>query len=265
MGSRRESRMKQKSCVRAVVGVVMTGVAIRVIWTHMDLKARAPGLPDQSGESAGIIEPLTLAGLGQRVGDVYREGYLTVLAIIQGVAFGILLTDAEGQWVRHADPLYRAKVVMQAAAVLIAIIVVTHRYILLTVIGRWIPTTFDTIIPYALGVGEIGASLAIGRNLSWWASVGFFSLAGVSSFVHSRIRMSATSFGSIPQLYSRFRRITTTAIISLSLLAVTSAAMVAVSAYDAGSPWLYASSPFLFVIATMAVEIAGSYQISKLS
>jgi hypothetical protein len=205
------------------------------------------------------IEVLTPAVLTQRVRDAFPGTYLTVLAIIQGVSLGVLLTIGQQQWLRHATVVERVMVATQSASVFVAIIVVTHRYLLLTVLTRWMPQVWDTIFPYALGVGEIGAALLIGDAIAWWTSVLFFALAGVGAFLYSRMQVSRQGFGAMVHLYKQFRRITLFAIIALLISAALAIVLIVLGAYSLGSLWLYALTPLLFTVLVGSIEIYGTY------
>ncbi len=238
--------MTYREVAKVLAGLSILGLVIKLLRSRRSTKTNPPGrypvvdrIPQRSlahdEDPSDVIEALTLPVLRQRVSDVYREGYLTVLAIIQGVALGLLLSTTQQEWLHYSTLAYRIMIATESTGVFIAIIIVTHRYILLTVIGRWVPTVFDTLIPYALGVGEIGGALMIARNAAWWGSVCIFSIAGASSFAHSRIRMPAATFGDIHQLRERFLQITLRAIIILSLLIPISITIAILGVYSIGS------------------------------
>lgn len=224
-----------------------------------DEKTQFVPLKNSAEDSGQIIEPLTIPVLRQRIGDIYREGYLTILAIIQGVALAVLISDAQGQWIGHSASSYRTRIVTQAVALLAAIVVTTHRYMLLTVLGRWVPTIYDTLIPYALGIAEITAAVTLGSNVLWWSSMAFFGASAVASFAHSRIRVRSTTFGQMNELYGRFRRITLMAIINFSFQAAYSVGLAILSQYNSGLDWLYATTPIIALFSILLIEAVGSY------
>ncbi|HET9897368.1 MAG TPA: hypothetical protein VFQ44_20755 [Streptosporangiaceae bacterium] len=209
-----------------------------------------------------FVETLGPDTFRQRVGDIFPQGYLTALAIIQGVALGVLLTVTQAQWYRSAELIHHIMIATQATSVFIAIVVVTHRYILLTIMARWIPSTFDTLIPFSLGVGEIGSALSIGRPAAWWSGTLVFALAGIGAFAHSRIRASIEAFENMTQLYWRFRRITLRAIWILSLQAAISVVMFAGSFVTAWSGWAPALAPLAFLACLVWLDILGNYRMS---
>lgn len=270
--AQKEIRMDGRSWAGAMAGTALLAIIIRALWSRiMTSKAVSEPYIEIPGATArpdvtptGILEPLTLQSISQRVGDTYREGYLTLLAIIQGVALGILIPEIQQQWLQNPAASYRTRIATQALATLIIVIVTTHRYLLLTVIGRWVPTVFDTVIPYALGVCEISAAVTIGRNIAWWCSVAVFSVSAVSAFVHSRVRMPAVAFGELRPLYNRFRHATSVAIITFSLLASTSTGIVLTSLLGGGTSWFFALAPIISIAAVIAFQATANYQISSL-
>lgn len=212
----------------------------------------------------GILEPLTVPDLARRTSDLYRDGYVSITGIIQGVALGFLLSAVGERWHQNLALSNKVMIVTQSLSVFVTIVTVTHRYLLLTVIGRWVPTSFDTFIPFALGVGEIGMALVIGKSSLWWATVAMFSVASVITFVHSRARSTAAAFGEVPQLYVRFRRITLLGIVMLSSLALVGICLCVLSSNRIGSGWFYAIMPLVCSAVSFVFDALGNYRISSL-
>jgi hypothetical protein len=104
------------------------------------------------------VESFSPAVLRRRAAEVFPAGYLTLIAIIQGVALGTAIVATQQQLLSQHGTLERLTVEAQALGVFMAIVIITHRYLVLTVNARRTPTIFDTLIPYALGVGEISAA-----------------------------------------------------------------------------------------------------------
>lgn len=190
---------------------------------------------------------------------MFPAGYLTALAIIQGVALGILLTNTQGRWPLYPGPLYHLMISAQALGVFSAITVVTHRYTLNAILTTRMPTLSDTLIPYTLGVGEIGAAQLIGYQSVWWAGVLAFSAAAITAYLHSRSRMER-GIGGGGNFYTQFRRITRNALVLLSALALVSAAMLSLGVARKEPAVLYAVSPFFFTMITVLIEVLGRYK-----
>jgi hypothetical protein len=176
--------------------------------SHTDRASRAPAsgqlIPDGTG-------PLTRQLLRDRISETFSGGYLTLLAIIQGVALAALITSLYdriflGNIVKDSG-LQDANLALQAAGALAAIVVVTDNYFLFVRLVRWNPTLIDTIAPYALGIGEVGAAYAVGNNVDWWGAVSLTLFAGALAFGYTWVRISEDVFGELKdKLYRPFLR-----------------------------------------------------------
>ena len=134
------------------------------------------------------IEPFSPDVLKRRIVEIFPAGYLTMIAIIQGVALGVTIVTTQQQLQDQRATINRFTVAAQALAVFVAIVVITHRYLILTIDDRWAPTIFDTLIPYALGVGEITTAVVIGRNATWWIAVSVLFLAAAGTYAYTYVR-----------------------------------------------------------------------------
>jgi hypothetical protein len=211
----------------------------------------------QVADRRGAIEPLTADHLRRRIIDTFSSGYLTVIAIIQGVALGILLTTAQSHFSKQTTLVGHLAVISQALATFAAIVIVTHQYLILTALVRWTPTSLDTAIPYALGVGEIGASLVIGGNTLWWASYSVLMLAGVGAFSYSLIRGTIRVFGGLSDFHKQYREGLHQQIVACAVLALGCIALSSLSFVRAMSEWVYAIAPVGVLAGGIVVEILG--------
>jgi hypothetical protein len=149
---------------------------------------------------------------------------------------------------------------MQASAVFVAIVAVTHRYTITAIMISRMPTVFDILIPYTLGVGEIGAAQLIGYETAWWVGVLVFAIAAIAAYLHSRSRTTIATFAENYDVYAQFREITTRAILFLSPLIPISVTLITLGAFGDGSIQLYALSPIIFTASTLSIEIFGHYR-----
>src|SRR5690349_15451887 len=83
------------------------------------------------------IEPLSQEVLKRRIIEVFPAGYLTMIAIIQGVALGAAIIATQQQLLDQRSAINRLTVGSQALAVFVAIVIITHRYLILTIDDRW--------------------------------------------------------------------------------------------------------------------------------
>jgi hypothetical protein len=104
-----------------------------------------------------------------RIEGSFREVYLTLVSIIQGVALGYL-----AQTMGDAYQQYSANQWARVVAAFLIIIVIWQEYMVGATVFAWVPTMLDSIGPFLLGVGEFLAIAAISRPLSWFLL--FFSM-----------------------------------------------------------------------------------------
>lgn len=147
----------------------------------------SPPIPSASDASPGA---LTREGLEARLEELFSVGYLTLTAIIQGAAFGLLFLSVQPQLASFTWSAHTATVLVQAFATAMAIVIVTQEYLLLTQIARWTSTIFDTLIPYLLGFGEIWMALATGHSTSWWIALCSLCGGAVLAFSYTANRRS---------------------------------------------------------------------------
>jgi hypothetical protein len=205
----------------------------------------------QSSPMTEILEPFSPDVLKRRIVEVFPAGYLTMIAIIQGVALGAAIVTTQQQLQDQRGTINRFTVVSQALTVFVAIVVITHRYLILTIDDRWAPTIFDTLIPYALGVGEITTAVVIGRNVTWWIAVSVLFLAAAGTYAHTYIRVPGA-----PSQGSDRKSIRTRMIYCCALLGY-SATVAALTAVDVIPGWLGIILPYGTIIGAIAIAING--------
>ena len=194
----------------------------------------------------------------RRVGEVFPAGYLTIISIIQGVALGAAIATTQQQLLNQRSTVDRLTLEVQALTVFVAIVVITHRHFILTVNSSWTPTILDTLIPYALGVGEITVALLVGRNTAWWAAVSVLFFVAVGAFGHTYLRQERTP------LYLTMQEPLMTRIIYCIISLVYSVTAAVLSASNIGPRWLYAVLPCGVIAGAIAVAVNGEYHQNKL-
>ncbi|HXW46665.1 MAG TPA: hypothetical protein VEL03_17880, partial [Streptosporangiaceae bacterium] len=132
----------------------------------------------QSSAEPQSPDALSLRVLFSRIEDNFATAYQTMTAIIQGVALVVLVSTSAHAIFGRASGSQVAIAASQAVTVFVVIIVTTDQYFQLAAATRWLPSTFDTAIPYLIGVGEAIAALSLGDNTRWWGSIAWSLLAG---------------------------------------------------------------------------------------
>lgn len=269
--------------VRFVAAAAVIGFAAGASWKHLRAMSVIHGEPqperyDRASQPAApapwpqlspsakrstptptdAIEPFSPDVLKRRVLEVFPAGYLTIIAIIQGVALGAAIVATQQQLLNQQHTIDRFTIGAQAAAVFVAIVVITHRYLILTVNARWTPTIFDTLIPYTLGVGEITTAVVIGHNTTWWTAVSVLFLAAIGAFGHTYIRELRTP------LYDEIRKPLLIRMAYCSVVFAYSIVAAVLSANDIHPSWLYVVLPSATIIGAIAVAINGERSQNKL-
>jgi len=135
----------------------------------------------------------TRAEVVGRVEDSFRDVYLTLVSIIQGVALGYL--------VQVIGPDYRSLGVdhgARGAAIVAFIVAVWQEYMVGATTQAWIPGVLDSLAPFLIGVGEFLMISALSASISdylffaicaWAAGL----LAEMNYFRHARAARSPAS------------------------------------------------------------------------
>ena len=188
--------------------------------------ADGPG-PEMDADSeyapSAALEPLSAKLLKARIVDIFPVGYLTLMAIIQGAAFAALfITIQQDGLFAHRWTLHAWLALSQSLATGLTVVIVSHEYLLLTVVVRWVPTVFDTLIPYLLGFGEIWMAVATGQRTSWWTALASLCAVAVFAFWHTRTRTVPGAFGDRHDLHQRNRSYITEQIVSCCVMLLVS-------------------------------------------
>ncbi|MEJ3748145.1 hypothetical protein WEI85_33275 [Actinomycetes bacterium KLBMP 9797] len=163
-----------------------------------------------------VREPIPPTELVARIEAAFRDVYLTLISIIQGVAFGFLATSA------FADPLPDLGQSIAYIACLLAIIVVWQEYMVGSTAFIWTPTLLDSFVPFGVGLVEFLLIASARRTTgAFLACLVLFFAAGVVGYgnwlFHARRGGDLNTRTSYPIL-GRYVRFGTT-VCALDLLA----------------------------------------------
>lgn len=122
--------------------------------------------------------------------------YLTLLSIIQGVALAAWATDAipgtavgwrELLSVRGIDEIgFRI-------TTLLAIVVIWHAYFWLSVIARWVPSIWDSVLMFTIGAAEFVPILNMGDE-AWFFGMGSLGVLGGFAYVFNARELDGQSY-----------------------------------------------------------------------
>jgi transposase-like protein len=226
-----------------------------------------PGAAEDKGQSGyEALAPLNNDILKQRISDLFPNGYLALIAIVQGVALAVLLEEVNQEvFTGQQSLLHRLTAASQAFGVFTAIVIITHRYFLLTAVNRWRPSPIDTLLPYALGASEAAMALMIGNNAGWWLALSVLFLVAMASFTHTLIRENEALYGDLHRLYVANRRAIKLQLINCSVLMPVSMCFGLLSIYSTLLPPLFhALAPWAIIAAVSVIEIHGERNRSKI-
>jgi hypothetical protein len=134
-----------------------------------------------------------LAWARRRVEDSFRDIYLTLVSIIQGVALGFLAESIAAG--RHDLTAERAG---RIVTMFLVIVVVWQEYMVGAVMFAWTPGILDSLVPFSLGLGEGLMVAAIDDDITsfllYYACVGAVSFAaGVNYWWQARRKQTVAS------------------------------------------------------------------------
>lgn len=113
-----------------------------------------------------------------RVEESFHGAYLTLLSIVQGVAFAYLIQ----QWPDRGDPfLPHQWVLFLVAASFITL--AWQEYLIGATMFAWVPTIIDSAVPFGLGALEAVVAASIDVSLSRYvAACGALCVGGVAAY-----------------------------------------------------------------------------------
>ncbi len=114
----------------------------------------------------------------QRLTGQFAPAYLTLVSIIQGVALSTLAARVEATYsgFRVADWLL-------TAATFLTILSLWHEYVMQVLAYIWLPTFFDSLVPFAFVATELFLAHLVSHNMrAWLLAYGGFYLVGVAAW-----------------------------------------------------------------------------------
>jgi hypothetical protein len=229
-------------------------------------------LHEYTRNSSVTLDPLTTPALRRRTSDTFPTGYLTIIAIIQGVALGIWVSSVIPLVLSTGDVAVRISIAGEGIAGFASILIVSYQYIWFSTVMRWTPTFLDTLVPYVLGVTEIVPAILIKSEFRWWVSMAVFLLAATAALVHTVFRSSARMFPGKPLPYREIRRLLirlsiccTALMAGSSLTALLIGLSIAPSGFTAAMPWIITSvGPVMILLTERSLTaVYAAYGVSR--
>ncbi|WP_433308761.1 hypothetical protein ACQP0U_18715 [Micromonospora sp. CA-269861] len=214
------------------------------------------GVTSTSAKSKRILQPLDQQILRLRSIEIFPQGYLMNISIIQGVALSVLVVETVNTLRRDNDPLPMVPTLAQSSLTLACLIIVSYEYLWFSTIMRWTPTFRDTAIPVVLGVGEIVPPLLLGNSRAWWIATGAFALLGAMAFVNTATRSDPDMFPQSEWAYKAIRGL----LLTLAAASLATAVLSGVIAYLIGrvsSEQVLSTAGALLILLTTALFVVG--------
>ena len=120
---------------------------------------RGSDAPDSSKRSEDERAAAATRQLLQRVEESFREVYLILVSIVQGVALGFLALRVTSEYADYGFVEW-----VRTANGYLVVVLIWQEYMIATMAFAWVPTLLDSLIPFALGVTEIALIVAIKRS-----------------------------------------------------------------------------------------------------
>jgi hypothetical protein len=137
------------------------------------------------------IGPTDQLEFEERIKESFPSLYLTLISIIQGVSFGILiLKTSESLNIQNYHTVIPLSILS-----FIFIVIVTYEYSWFVGIFRWSPSILDTFIPFALGLFEIFPMFFLTKPSQWCLWSAIFCFLGALAFFNSFWHCKNSPFG----------------------------------------------------------------------
>ncbi|MEU8232233.1 hypothetical protein AB0C12_21830 [Actinoplanes sp. NPDC048967] len=266
------------------VGALLLGAAFSVGVAHAASERRptvvagdsGSPMPQEATEASGPattiakkqemteLEPLNTGVLVRRSIEIFPQGYLMNISIIQGVALSVITVETV-KYLKVAESGQLAPAIAQSALSLAGLIIVSYEYLWFSTILRWTPTFRDTAIPVVLGVSEIIPSLLLESGTAWWIATAVFALFGAGAFTNTNTRLTVQMFeGDGPAPHALVRRLLR---VCAAICLVTAGFAVAVAALVRRLPehaaWISTASASTVVL--LSVVVMAGYSESVLN
>jgi hypothetical protein len=198
---------KRRAVALSLIASLTVFSIVRALWNRPD-HGRLPSM-NSSDLNKDHSPTQDFSKLTERVELAFRDVYLTLISIIQGVTFGFLATSAFGsstpnrnQWIAYA-------------ICFIAIILVWQEYMVGATAFTWTPTVLDSVVPFGIGILEFLLIASVRQGVgAFLASFAAYFGAGIVAYgnwlFHARRGVDLNTKISYPRLgrYVRFGVIT---------------------------------------------------------
>jgi hypothetical protein len=139
-----------------------------------------------------IFEPLNRQRLKGRIQNNFSSAYLTLISIIQGVAFGILLNNTFS--ILREKPDSKSIILLYSFISLVSIVLVFSYYSWFISVVYTLPNFREAAIPFSLATTQILPMFFLSQPRLWWLLFGIFTFVGAAAFCNTLISLHQGSF-----------------------------------------------------------------------
>lgn len=196
------SRKVLSKPMRTIISTVLAVAWLRQLGC-IHVRARRERCPLRVGTSRSENEYNGPVGalLNQRTNEGFPASYVTMLSIVQGIVFGTLVSQS-GKFVNPPGGMPLWLISLQGAVAFSALLLVSYRYLRLTILMRWAPLFLDTAIPFMLAAAQVAVVLSIGSYAAWLWSLCILEAFAAGAFAYtdyrSRGRAQVVDDSSVP-------------------------------------------------------------------
>jgi hypothetical protein len=124
------------------------------------------------------LDELAEQAVLRRIEASFPNVYLNLISVIQGVAFGFLVSAVVGPTMRHSTEQW-----LRTGLCTILIVIVSQEYMVGATVFAWTPTLLDTLVPYGIGALEFAAVSSITGSLRTFLTItGLLWCAGLVAY-----------------------------------------------------------------------------------
>ena len=161
------------------------------------------------------FKPIDGKHFRERIQDNFSSGYLTLISIIQGVAFGIWITNINDAFDLQTFHSYQ---VIYPFLSFFGIIFIFYYYSWFVSIVYTLPNLRESVVPLVLAAAEVAPMYFFDQPQYWWLFTGIFFAAGSIAFLNTLLALRNDNYATDFRQAVSLARIETYSNIILSII-----------------------------------------------
>ena len=131
------------------------------------------------------FKPIDNEHIRNRIKDNFSSGYLTLISIIQGVAFSVWVTQLGAA--SEMGAVENAAYYLRVAFSFLSIVFIVYYYSWFVSIVYTAPNLRESIVPLALGAAQVWPMFYFNESTEWWLRTSLFFLFGALGYANTLI------------------------------------------------------------------------------